>query len=145
MATSHGTGRRRSYARSARSSSTPASHRPLLLCFRRKLYSMELLHDSGSSLAMTISYLEKLNPQQRRAVEHGGSALAESRPLLIIAGAGSGKTNTLAHRVAHLKTAPPICGSHCSQLPMQPAATGRSAPGKRPPSLLGLLRKPSRA
>jgi DNA helicase-2/ATP-dependent DNA helicase PcrA len=51
---------------------------------------------------MTISYLEKLNPQQRRAVEHGGSALAEAGPLLIIAGAGSGKTNTLAHRVAHL-------------------------------------------
>src|SRR5262245_42308168 len=102
MATSRGTGRRRSYARSARSSSTPASHRPLLLCFRRKLYSMELLHDSGSSLAMTISYLEKLNPQQRRAVEHGGSALAEAGPLLIIAGAGSGKTNTLAYRVAHL-------------------------------------------
>ena len=51
---------------------------------------------------MTISYLEKLNPQQRRAVEHGGPALAEAGPLLIIAGAGSGKTNTLAHRVAHL-------------------------------------------
>ena len=51
---------------------------------------------------MTTSYLEKLNPQQRRAVEHGGSTLAEAGPLLIIAGAGSGKTNTLAHRVAHL-------------------------------------------
>jgi DNA helicase-2/ATP-dependent DNA helicase PcrA len=51
---------------------------------------------------MTISYLEKFNPQQRRAVEHGGSALAEAGPLLIIAGVGSGKTNTLAHRVAHL-------------------------------------------
>jgi DNA helicase-2/ATP-dependent DNA helicase PcrA len=49
-----------------------------------------------------MTYLEKLNPQQRRAVEHGGSALAEAGPLLIIAGAGSGKTNTLAHRVAHL-------------------------------------------
>jgi DNA helicase II / ATP-dependent DNA helicase PcrA len=48
------------------------------------------------------SYLDKLNPQQRRAVEHGGTALAEAGPLLIIAGAGSGKTNTLAHRVAHL-------------------------------------------
>ena len=46
--------------------------------------------------------LENLNPQQRRAVEHGGSVLAEAGPLLIIAGAGSGKTNTLAHRVAHL-------------------------------------------
>jgi DNA helicase-2/ATP-dependent DNA helicase PcrA len=46
--------------------------------------------------------LEKLNPQQRRAVEHGGSVLAEAGPLLIIAGAGSGKTSTLAHRVAYL-------------------------------------------
>ena len=51
---------------------------------------------------MAISYLEKLNPQQRRAVEHGGPALGDAGPLLIIAGAGSGKTNTLAHRVAHL-------------------------------------------
>ena len=51
---------------------------------------------------MTASYLERLNPQQRRAVEHGGAALGEAGPLLIIAGAGSGKTNTLAHRVAHL-------------------------------------------
>jgi len=51
---------------------------------------------------MTVPYLEKLNPQRRRAVEHGGPALAEAGPLLIIAGAGSGKTNALAHRVAHL-------------------------------------------
>ena len=51
---------------------------------------------------MTVPYLAKLNPDQRRAVEHGGSALGEAGPLLIIAGAGSGKTNTLAHRVAHL-------------------------------------------
>jgi DNA helicase-2/ATP-dependent DNA helicase PcrA len=49
-----------------------------------------------------MTYLEKLNPQQRRAVEHGGLLLADAGPLLIIAGAGSGKTNTLAHRVAHL-------------------------------------------
>src|SRR5499433_1487331 len=102
MAMSLGTARPRSFVRSASPSSTPASHRPLLLCFRRKVYSMELLHDSGSPPTMTISYLDKLNPQQRRAVEHGGSALAEAGPLLIIAGAGSGKTNTLAHRVAHL-------------------------------------------
>jgi DNA helicase II / ATP-dependent DNA helicase PcrA len=49
-----------------------------------------------------MTYLETLNPQQRRAVEHGGSLPADAGPLLIIAGAGSGKTNTLAHRVAHL-------------------------------------------
>ncbi len=53
---------------------------------------------------MAVAYLEKLNEQQRKAVEHGvglpeGNAAG---PLLIIAGAGSGKTNTLAHRVAHL-------------------------------------------
>src|SRR5687768_16518110 len=37
-----------------------------------------------------------LNPQQRDAATFGND------PLLIIAGAGTGKTNTLAHRVAHL-------------------------------------------
>jgi len=39
---------------------------------------------------------EKLNERQREA------ACLDERPLLIIAGAGTGKTNTLAHRVAHL-------------------------------------------
>jgi len=48
---------------------------------------------------MTASYLAALNPEQRRAVEYGIDAPA---PLLVVAGAGSGKTNTLAHRVAHL-------------------------------------------
>lgn len=47
------------------------------------------------------SYLDALNPEQRRAVEHGVGSTNAS-PLLVIAGAGSGKTNTLAHRVAHL-------------------------------------------
>jgi DNA helicase-2/ATP-dependent DNA helicase PcrA len=46
--------------------------------------------------------LERLNPQQRRAVEHGGVKPGDAAPLLIIAGAGSGKTSTLAHRVAFL-------------------------------------------
>ena len=52
---------------------------------------------------MTGTYLDKLNPRQRIAVEHGSAVPGEgARPLLVIAGAGSGKTNTLAHRVAHL-------------------------------------------
>lgn len=48
--------------------------------------------------------LATLNPAQRKAAEHGlsGASASDQRPLLIIAGAGSGKTNTLAHRVAHL-------------------------------------------
>ena len=40
--------------------------------------------------------LADLNEAQRRAASHGRS------PLLIVAGAGTGKTTTLAHRVAHL-------------------------------------------
>src|SRR3989440_1943642 len=48
------------------------------------------------------AYLENLNPEQRRAVEHGAAGPGPFSPLLVIAGAGSGKTNTLAHRVAHL-------------------------------------------
>jgi DNA helicase II / ATP-dependent DNA helicase PcrA len=51
---------------------------------------------------MTAAYLASLNPEQRRAVEHGCEAPENVPPLLIIAGAGSGKTNTLATRVAHL-------------------------------------------
>lgn len=53
---------------------------------------------------MAAAHLEKLNDRQREAVEHG-IGLPEGQiggPLLVIAGAGSGKTNTLAHRVAHL-------------------------------------------
>ncbi|CCF00097.1 ATP-dependent DNA helicase (plasmid) [Sinorhizobium fredii HH103] len=52
---------------------------------------------------MSAAYLEKLNERQRNAVEHGvAPGVHGGGPLLIIAGAGSGKTNTLAHRVAHL-------------------------------------------
>jgi DNA helicase-2/ATP-dependent DNA helicase PcrA len=53
---------------------------------------------------MPPDHLAKLNIEQRRAVEHGvgGAAGLLSAPLLVIAGAGSGKTNTLAHRVANL-------------------------------------------
>src|SRR5262245_19319435 len=49
-------------------------------------------------------YLDGLNGAQRCAVEHGVASRGANvaGPLLVIAGAGSGKTNTLAHRVAHL-------------------------------------------
>ena len=48
-------------------------------------------------------YLAALNDEQRLAVEHGvGSDGSAAGPLLIIAGAGSGKTSTLACRAAHL-------------------------------------------
>jgi hypothetical protein len=47
-------------------------------------------------------YFAKLISEQGRAVEHGCSSLEEASPLLIIAGAGSGKTNTLANGVPHL-------------------------------------------
>src|SRR6266446_5380290 len=63
-------------------------------------WAIDPLTDSES---MPAANLEKLNSEQRRAVEHGvrENACAPSMPLLVIAGAGSGKTNTLAHRVAH--------------------------------------------
>jgi DNA helicase II / ATP-dependent DNA helicase PcrA len=57
---------------------------------------------SPGPLSMGRDHLAKLNAEQRRAVEHGSGSLEQASPLLIIAGAGSGKTNTLAHRVAHL-------------------------------------------
>ncbi|MBK9028247.1 MAG: UvrD-helicase domain-containing protein [Propionivibrio sp.] len=46
----------------------------------------------------STDYLESLNREQRAAVECDG----QRGPLLVIVGAGSGKTKTLTHRVTHL-------------------------------------------
>ena len=54
---------------------------------------------------MHTTLLDKLNPAQRAAATFGAQGAAggwHSPPLLVVAGAGTGKTNTLAHRVAHL-------------------------------------------
>ena len=50
-------------------------------------------------------YLDRLNPEQRQAATHGEVLVnggVSAGPILVIAGAGTGKTMTLAHRVAHL-------------------------------------------
>jgi DNA helicase-2/ATP-dependent DNA helicase PcrA len=70
---------------------------------RTKQENRMLSIQSSGKIFVTVSptYLTKLNPEQRRAVEYGVQDKV-CGPLLVIAGAGSGKTNTLAHRVAHL-------------------------------------------
>jgi DNA helicase-2/ATP-dependent DNA helicase PcrA len=57
-----------------------------------------------SDPAAVPAYLERLNPAQRDAATHGRRTPQGfvADPLLVIAGAGTGKTMTLAHRVAHL-------------------------------------------
>src|SRR5437868_3884411 len=75
-----------------------ARPRPVPICeqkAKREWWTLSRPH------VIRMTYLDQLNPDQRAAVEHDVGH-DDPRPLLIIAGAGSGKTDTLAHRVAHL-------------------------------------------
>ena len=61
----------------------------------------------GNAAELQSDYLESLNPAQRQAATWGKTSSErsfEAPPLLVIAGAGTGKTMTLAHRVAPLPT-----------------------------------------
>jgi DNA helicase-2/ATP-dependent DNA helicase PcrA len=78
-----------------------ASSRTLVPALYREMKRLRTNAEPCSLRAMALAAIrsdpaDALNDAQRLAVEHGDA------PLLVIAGAGVGKTATLAHRLAHL-------------------------------------------